>query len=157
METLLELTMSPVPELVGMARLAVSLVAYRMNYSCADVEDIEVAVGEACADAIAYGHRVMAADATLRVRCSAGSGLFIIVVEASGRACDEPQRRHQGPFPSEHTLSRFVLDAFMDTVAYRCTPGNGMSIRMARALPADNPTQTTTFATASPPRPTWKS
>ncbi|HOF86708.1 MAG TPA: ATP-binding protein [Armatimonadota bacterium] len=150
METLLELTMTPAPELVGMARLAVSLVAHRLNYSCAAVEDFQVAVGEACADAIAYGRRAMDADATLRVRCSVGSGLFVIIVEASGRACDEPQRRHQGPFPSEQTLSRLVLDALMDTVAYRCAPGRGMSIRMARALPTDERARTTTAA--APPR-----
>jgi anti-sigma regulatory factor (Ser/Thr protein kinase) len=136
METLLELTLTPKSDYIALARLAVSLIAHRLAFACDAVADIEVAVGEACADAIGYGKQALDEDAALWVRCAAGSGLFVITVEARGRACDAPRPRHQGPFPTDHALSQFVLNALMDTASYRCTAERGMSIRMAKALPS---------------------
>lgn len=136
METLLELTLPPKPEYVSLARLAVSLIASRMEFDVAMVDDIGVAVGEACADAIGYGRRVFTGNALLLVRCAVGSGLFVINVDLSGRRCDPPPRRHQGPFPAEDMLGKLLISALMDTISYHCTPERGMSIRMAKALPS---------------------
>lgn len=136
METLLELTLTAIPANSGIARLAVSLVAIRLGFATDVVADIDTAVGEACADALGYGQQRLADDATLAVRAVAGSGLLVISVEMTGRPCAPPPLPHQGPFPNEHSLGEFVLAALMDTVSYRCTDNRGMSIRMAKALPA---------------------
>lgn len=136
METMLELNLTPIPACLGITRLAVSLVAHRLGFDVESVADIDTAVGEACADAIGYGRQFFAGDAELQVRCAAGSGLFVITVEMQGRVCAPPLARHQGPFPNEQALGKFVLDALMDTVSYRCSHEHGASIRMAKALPS---------------------
>ena len=51
-EAVVELTIPGKPEYVGVARLAILGVASRMRFSYDEVEDIRLAVGEACTTAI---------------------------------------------------------------------------------------------------------
>lgn len=53
----IELTIPAKPEYVGIVRLTTSGVANRMGYSYDDIEDIKIAVSEACTNAVNYAYK----------------------------------------------------------------------------------------------------
>src|SRR3954464_9369815 len=81
-EAVVELTIPGKPEYVGVARLAILGVASRMRFSYDEVEDIRLAVGEACTRSIdrlnggleAEAHRVV-------LRCLIDSNRLTIEVQ----------------------------------------------------------------------------
>jgi serine/threonine-protein kinase RsbW len=54
---LIELTLPARVEYIGVARLTVSGVANRMGFSYEDIEDIKIAVAEACTNAVRHAYR----------------------------------------------------------------------------------------------------
>ncbi len=86
-----ELAIPPRPEFVGVARLSIARVASLMQFSFDDVEDIRLAVGEACTRAI---ERLGARDGDLDVRLvcqGTADGLSIEVHSSlSGPAASAP-------------------------------------------------------------------
>jgi serine/threonine-protein kinase RsbW len=67
-EAVVELTIPGKPEYVGVARLAILGVASRMRFSYDEVEDIRLAVGEACTTAIERANGAGSVS-PIRVRC----------------------------------------------------------------------------------------
>ena len=51
-----ELVIPCLSEFVGIARLSVSGIASRMNFSVEDIEDIKIAVSEACTNSVQYAY-----------------------------------------------------------------------------------------------------
>jgi serine/threonine-protein kinase RsbW len=68
-EAIVELTIPGKPEYVGVARLAILGVASRMRFSYDEVEDIRLAVGEACTTAIERANGSQSPEQEVRVRC----------------------------------------------------------------------------------------
>src|SRR5438270_7688176 len=68
-EAVVELTIPGKPEYVGVARLAILGVASRMRFSYDEVEDIRLAVGEACTTAIERASGGQSPSQDVRVRC----------------------------------------------------------------------------------------
>ncbi len=56
------------PEYVGVARLAILGVASRMRFSYDEVEDVRLAVGEACTTSVEWAERNGKADASITLR-----------------------------------------------------------------------------------------
>src|SRR5437660_10785499 len=68
-EAVVELKIPAKPEYVGVARLAILGVASRMRFSYDEVEDIRLAVGEACTTAIERANGAQSPSQDVRVRC----------------------------------------------------------------------------------------
>ena len=68
-EAVVELKIPGKPEYVGVARLAILGVASRMRFSYDEVEDIRLAVGEACTTAIERAASAQTPSPEVRVRC----------------------------------------------------------------------------------------
>lgn len=100
---LILLKLPAAPEFVGLARLTSAGLATRLGMSYDEVEDLRIAVGEACSLLIGAGER----SGTLVMRCLLGShGLSIeIVAELDGPT---PER------PGDVELSDDILDAVVD-------------------------------------------
>src|SRR5947209_9805649 len=79
-EAVVELTIPGKPEYVGVARLAILGVASRMRFSYDEVEDIRLAVGEACTTAIERASGIQAATAEVRVRCLIDPSRLVVEV-----------------------------------------------------------------------------
>lgn len=75
-----ELNIPSRPEYVGVARLAILGVASRMRFSYDEVEDIRLAVGEACTRSIDKLNGTQAEDHTIRLRCLIDSNRLTIEV-----------------------------------------------------------------------------
>lgn len=102
-------------EWVALARLSVAAVASRLHFSIDEIEDIKLAVAEACTNAIQHAH----GSPSIEIRCEAdGDGLRIHVADFgragrmdSVRPADEEVDRVGG-------LGIFLIRSLMDEVTY---------------------------------------
>lgn len=65
---LVYLTIPAKPDYVGIARLAVSGIANRMGFSYDDIEDLKLAVSEACTNAV--DHAYCGGEGEIEVSCN---------------------------------------------------------------------------------------
>ncbi|HEY5341786.1 MAG TPA: ATP-binding protein [Candidatus Aquilonibacter sp.] len=120
-------------EWVAVARLAVSAVASRLKFSIEEIEDIRLAVAEACTDSIqsAGGQGQIdiwceSAGNALRVRVRReGSAEKTVVSEADADADDEVSG-----------LGIFLVRALMDEVEYSVHPERGTDLTMVKYVGA---------------------
>jgi serine/threonine-protein kinase RsbW len=115
-EAVVELTIPGKPEYVGVVRLAILGVASRMRFSYDAIEDIRLAVGEACTTAIERANGAGGA-AEIRVRCVIDPEKLTVEV------CDhtpvpvavEPTPTTEGGI-DERTLGGVLIRILMDDV-----------------------------------------
>jgi serine/threonine-protein kinase RsbW len=115
-EAVVELTIPGKPEYVGVARLAILGVASRMRFSYDEVEDIRLAVGEACTTAIerANGSAITAQE--VRIRCVIDPGRLVVEVSdnAPAAASEAPSLNEVGL--DERGLGGVLIRILMDDV-----------------------------------------
>jgi serine/threonine-protein kinase RsbW len=87
-EAVVELTIPGKPEYVGVARLAILGVASRMRFSYDEVEDIRLAVGEACTNAIERANGSRAGDQDVRIRCVIDPARLVVEVSDNAPSTD---------------------------------------------------------------------
>lgn len=121
-----ELRIPRKPEYVGVARLAVSGIASRMDFSYDEVEDIKLAVGEACTSAIQETTPEQNALPVI-VRCESDADEICIEVIDSKALAQEPA----GADTPDAPISRLLMEVLMDEV--EITEGADGSVRMRMA------------------------
>ncbi|MHB9133148.1 MAG: ATP-binding protein [Armatimonadota bacterium] len=135
-----ELRLPNRPEFVAVARLAVAAVATRMAFDVNDIEDIKVAVGEACTNAIEHGCPTAGGTEMVTLRCEIAEEALILIVKDPGDGFDPStatrQHRHGTVTLSERGLGMLLIEALMDEVDFTCTPGDGTQVRMVKRLRA---------------------
>jgi serine/threonine-protein kinase RsbW len=122
-----ELSIPSRPEYVGVARLAILGVASRMRFSYDEVEDIRLAVGEACTRSI--DRLDGAADSgTIRLKCLIDANRLTIEVYnplARGR---RPASLEPAGLPETGDLSGVLIRILMDEVQTEERPDAGVQI-----------------------------
>jgi serine/threonine-protein kinase RsbW len=120
-------------EWVAVARLAVAAVASRLHFSVDEIEDIKLAIAEACTNSIQSAGGVDAG--TIEIVCDAGdeelrvtvrdrtTGPHIGAVEAGGLA----------EYRTE-ALGVFLIRALMDSVDYTTDPRRGTELVMSKRV-----------------------
>lgn len=106
-------------EWVQLARLSVAAVANRLNFSIDEIEDIKLAVAEACTNAIQYAQ----GSPNIEIKCEAVANLLRLTVRDFGR----------GPHPADG-LGVFLIRALMDEVEYHAHPEGGTLLVMVKRL-----------------------
>ncbi|MGA7202197.1 MAG: ATP-binding protein [Candidatus Cybelea sp.] len=130
---LVELRIPSRPEWVALARLAAATVANRLRFSIEEIEDVKLAVAEACTAVIQHeGHGEF-----IDVTCEALSDLLRIRVRDSGR---QGVARAQAPnmnFDEARIagLGVFLIRTLMDEVSYDVSP-QGTDLLMVKRLTA---------------------
>lgn len=120
------------PEYVSIARLTASVLANNMGFNIEDIEDIKVAVGEACNNAILHGKtEVSNFDVTFHVNATR----FECEVKDQGDGFDmnnyiEPDLSN----PKVGGLGIFIMKSLMDQVEIHANDARGTSIRMIKTL-----------------------
>lgn len=119
-------------EYVSVARLTSSVIANNMGFDIEDIEDIKVAVGEACNNAVLHTDHY---DHTFDLYFLAETEKLIIEVKDTGKgfsldAYQEPDLEH----PKEHGLGIFIMKSLMDDLEIDTQIGEGTSIRMTKYL-----------------------
>ena len=124
------------PEYVGVARLAVLGIASRMPFSYDEVEDVRLAVGEACTHAV---ERAGTADATIRIVSTLNSHALTIevkddVAEADVAAPTEEARLLEEAGVDQQGLGALLMEILVDEVKIETTSG-GTSVLLTKYAP----------------------
>lgn len=122
------------PEYVGVVRLTVSAIANRMGFNIEEIEDIKVAVAEACTNAIKHG-----LDEEFDASFSIFSDKMTISIKDKGKGVEidqiiDPDLSN----PNENGgLGIFIIRSLMDDVDIISTIGKGTQITMTKFLGDD--------------------
>ncbi|MBV8147830.1 MAG: ATP-binding protein [Candidatus Eremiobacteraeota bacterium] len=119
-------------EWVALARLAAAAVANRLRLSIEDIEDIKLAVAEACTAVIQNPHH----GEFVEVRCEALPGTLELRVRDSGRqsAAAQPLRALDFDEARVAGLGVFLIRTLMDEVSYDVHPEAGVDLKMVKRL-----------------------
>lgn len=128
------------PEYIGIVRLTLSGIASRMGFLYEDIEDLKVAVSEACTNAVQHAYK----DDT-RGEVVIGFGLYHdrleMMVADNGNSADLEQiRRDLGPYEEHHNveflreggLGLYLIETLMDKVIIH--QNQGVTVFMTKFL-----------------------
>ncbi|MBD1372299.1 anti-sigma B factor RsbW [Hazenella sp. IB182357] len=118
------------PEYVGIARLAVSGVANRMGFSYDEIEDMKLAVAEACTNAV--DHAYCGGDGEIEVACKIFSDRIQVDVMDRGNSFDISEiDERTGPITHQSSLNAvrerglglYLMKTLMDDVDIQLDQG----------------------------------
>lgn len=126
-----ELRIPSKAEWVAVARLAVAAVANRLNFSIEDIEDVKLAVAEACTNCIQHATGTEQIEITCETE---PDGLTVRVRDHGHGARPEslPQRRPEEPRVGG--LGVFLIRSLMDSVEYDVHPERGTNLVMTKKV-----------------------
>lgn len=116
-------------EYVGVARLAILGVASRMRFSYDEVEDIRLAVGEACASAIDRCKRKSESSEKISILCEVEENKLTVEVSDTGGA---PSEKPQEEVTDEQSLGALLMGLLVDEVETESTSEGVNRIRMVK-------------------------
>lgn len=118
-------------EWVGVARLAVAGIASRLKFSIDDIEDLKLAVAEACTNCIQHA----SGSESVRVSCAIHPDKIVVTVQDSGKGFAgrglSPKELGE---PKVGGLGVFLIRSLMDDVDYELNPGSGTKLSMTKLL-----------------------
>jgi len=118
-------------EWVALARLSVAAVASRLNFSIDEIEDIKLAVAEACTNAIQHAQ----GSPYIEIKCEAANGGLRLSVRDYGRGT-HPEHIRSRELNDERAggLGVFLIRSLMDEVDYDVHPDQGTLLVMVKRL-----------------------
>ncbi|MDR9797362.1 anti-sigma B factor RsbW [Aeribacillus pallidus] len=127
-------------EYIGIVRLTLSGIANRMGYTYDDIEDLKIAVSEACTNAVqhAYGQDE---NGEVRIGFSLFENRLEITVSDDGKNFDlSKMKENTGPYSpsmpieklSEGGLGLFLIKTLMDEVTIDMN--SGVTVKMSKLL-----------------------
>jgi serine/threonine-protein kinase RsbW len=133
---LVELRIPARPEWVALARLAAATVANRLSFSIEEIEDVRLAVAEACTAVIQHENH----GEFIAVTCEALADSLRVRVHDSGRhgVHNDERRRMNLDEARIAGLGVFLIRTLMDEVSYDVHPQLGTDLLMVKRL-ADRP------------------
>ncbi|MCW3062401.1 MAG: ATP-binding protein [Capsulimonas sp.] len=132
-----ELTIPCRPEYVGVARLAVLGIASRMPFSYDEVEDVRLAVGEACTHAV---ERAGSTVAQIKIVSTIDSVALVIEVsddvpaDAEPVIPDEDAQALAAAGVDQQGLGALLMEILVDEVKITST-ASGTSVRLTKFAP----------------------
>ena len=121
-------------EWVAVARLAVAAVASRLRFSVDEIEDIKLAIAEACTNSIQAAGGEDAG--TIEIVCDAmEEELRVVVRDAAAPRLEavKPGGLEEG---RTEELGVFLIRALMDSVEYTSDPRTGTALAMTKRVTA---------------------
>jgi serine/threonine-protein kinase RsbW len=124
-----ELRIPAEPEWVGVARLAAAGIASRLDLPIEDLEDLKLAVAEACNCCIQNG-----GSGDLRIDYELHADRIAIIVERSGALGKTAQPPASGDDSELGGLGVFLIRALMDDVTYVSDASSGTKLTLIKLL-----------------------
>ncbi|WMT82526.1 MULTISPECIES: ATP-binding protein [Terrisporobacter] len=121
------------PEYVSIIRLTTSGIANKVGFCIDDIEDLKVAISEACTNAIKHSSE----DRFTIIYSMIENGLTIEIID-NGKGYDrssvsEPDIDNL----KESGMGLFIIESLMDEVIVESQEGKGTSIKMTKYLGVD--------------------
>lgn len=125
-------------EYVGVVRLAVSGIATRMNFSVEDIEDIKIAVSEACANAVRYAYPTNKVG-YIDITCISQKDQLEITIKDSGIGFDlknphKPKKQKEGS--TNLGLGMVFMQSLMDKVNMTSVLNKGTTVQLIKKVPS---------------------
>jgi serine/threonine-protein kinase RsbW len=125
-------------EYVGVARLAILGVASRLNFSYDEVEDLRLAVGEACAGAIDGASPAAQQNASINIECEVASNELAVLVNynlAPFGAPPETAPVAEQDIPADlEGIGSLLMEILVDSVETTNDPDSGTSVRLTKKV-----------------------
>jgi len=127
------------PEYVAVARLTVSGIATRMNFSIEDIEDIKIAVSEACTNAIQYAYDDSYTHPVVKIICFLNDKDLEIHVVDHGQGFDPENAGKNEKTPDKNHMPSLGLGltfikSLMDKAEINSELGAGTTIKMFKRV-----------------------
>ena len=131
---IVELDVPSSPEYVGIVRHAVEGIARRMNFDEFQIEDLKLAVGEACTNAVRHG---CAKDDLqhIAVRCTVMNDGLSVEIRNDIRNCDAPDVPAQPDTTREGGYGLYLIRRLMDEVDIVWEPETAVVKMLKRLSP----------------------
>lgn len=138
----IRITIPAKPDYVGVARLVVSGIANRMGFSYDDIEDVKLAVAEACTNAV--DHAYIDNEGEIEISCGVFPDRLQVAVADHGNSFDIGKvEERTGPLSiepemnalRERGLGIFLIKSLMDTVDIK--DDNGVIVTMIKYIQKD--------------------
>lgn len=130
-----EIKIPNMSEYVGVVRLAASGVANRLKFTHEEIEDIKIAVSEACTNAVQYAYPDEPGDVSIIFDLY--SDKLEITVKDEGRGfnlSDKPTTQVDDPEKIGLGLGITFMRSLMDSVDYDTLPGKGTTVKMVKKV-----------------------
>lgn len=130
MADILKFSVPGKPEYVGTVRMAVSCLANSIGFDVEAIEDIKVAVSEACTNAVCHGNR---RSDIYEVTCELCEDRIVVsVIDQAGGYDLSGYREPCLENPKEGGLGIYIIKALMDEVDVFTEIGIGTRIKMVK-------------------------
>ncbi|MDI6828892.1 MAG: ATP-binding protein [Armatimonadota bacterium] len=122
------------PEFVSVARLAILGVASRMQLSYDEVEDVRLAVGEACTTAVERAKMAEKTGTYIDIRSEISNSKLTIEVEDEIPAAEIPPSEEAASPENidEQSLGALLMELLVDEIQIEQTPKGGTLVRMVK-------------------------
>ena len=131
----IELVIPCIPDYVGVVRLAVSGIATRLNLPVEEIEDLKIAVSEACSNAVQYAHKENRETQKIWVFFKIYSNKIQIQVVDKGRGFSmeavQATKDQERPMDSSLGLGITFIKSLMDTVDFKSND-QGTTVTMVK-------------------------
>lgn len=129
----IKMEISSNPEYVGIIRLTTSGIANKIGFSIEDIEDLKVAISEACTNAIKHSlddvftitYKMLENGLTIEIK-DEGQGYDI-------KSVSEPDIENL----QESGMGLFIIESLMDDVTIESQEGKGTTITITKYLGVD--------------------
>lgn len=121
------------PEYVSVVRLTASAIASRMGFSFEEIEDIKVAIAEACTNVIKHGMCNKSENYEIDFVMEENKIIIDIIDKGTG-FCFEDVLEPDLSCPKEGGLGIFIIKSLMDEVEIKSDLGKGTAIKMIKYL-----------------------
>jgi serine/threonine-protein kinase RsbW len=126
---IVELKIPAKPEYVGVARLAILGVASRMRFSYDEVEDVRLAVGEACTTSVEWAAKNKREDTDITVRSTiTDTALTVDIIDQAGARQEAPEPSNE---PNPESLGALLITLLVDEVNVNPVDG-GTKVQMIK-------------------------
>lgn len=140
-DKVIELTLPADVEYIGIARLLMSGVANRMGFAYDDIEDIKLAVAEACTNSVRHAYEE-GQQGTFTITSTLHEDRLVVQVSDKGKSFDASQMK-MAPLDtskeieelSEGGLGLYLIHTLMDHV--EISADNGILIEMVKYVQRD--------------------
>lgn len=126
------LTLPSKAEYVSVARLTASVIANNMGFNIEEVEDIKVAVGEACNNAVLHGK---CDQDRFELNFAIDDKKIIVEIKDTGNGFDFEEYKEPDLInPRENGLGLFIMKSLMDIVEITSNVKEGTCIKMTKSV-----------------------
>jgi serine/threonine-protein kinase RsbW len=136
MADILKMSVPGKPEYVGTVRMTAASIASHAGFDIEAIEDIKVAVSEACNNTVVHACKAHVAE--FEVEFASSEEALVITVSDAGLGYDTAT--YEEPVPGELQeggLGIFIIRALMDEVNITSERGTGTSICMKKYIARD--------------------